>query len=477
MRVKQKNMYFGKTAFTFITVCMDYFSGLLCLYIAYWFRIYFFWLPISTDFIRINEFFVSWSGLFVFLLFLTGFYKLKIADNYKLAAMIRSITISSVFSLLFLYLIQGNLVLSRLFFGTFLVLSILLVPLLHTLVEKLLKSTGLFNENALVISREDLIDCIVKNYCENVVIPTSIVGYIDIRGKNNTRDCQYDYLGSLSDLEEIVKKNRIKCVIVHYTELSNEEFSAIISKIEVLVHQVVFFSHVSNVSTLNFTANYIPNKLRIMFFIQNNLSHKWQRICKRLIDIIFALLLSILVLPIIFVISVLIFLDSSGPIVFGHKRVGRGGREFICYKFRTMVPNAGSVLYEYLENNEKAKLEWQENYKLQNDPRITKIGGILRKTSLDELPQLWNVIKGDMSLVGPRPIIRDEIQKYGDYIEEFYLVRPGITGVWQVSGRSDTSYDERVQMDCWYIHNWSIWLDIACLLKTVEVVIRKKGAY
>ena len=142
-----------------------------------------------------------------------------------------------------------------------------------------------------------------------------------------------------------------------------------------------------------------------------------------------------------------------------------------------MVMNSQEALEKHLAENPEAREEWERDFKLKDDPRVTKIGAFLRRTSLDELPQVLNVIKGEMSLVGPRPIIRDEIVKYGEYIHDFYLVPPGITGLWQVSGRSDTTYEERVEMDSWYVRNWSVWMDIVLLVKTIVVVLQKKGAY
>ena len=151
-------------------------------------------------------------------------------------------------------------------------------------------------------------------------------------------------------------------------------------------------------------------------------ARKSNRIFKRIFDIVATVCGGILILPILAIIAILIYLDSPGPIVFGHKRVGQGGKSFSCYKFRSMVPNAQEALEEYLKNNPAAREEWERDFKLKDDPRVTRIGKFLRKTSLDELPQLWNVLVGDMSLVGPRPIVRDEIVKYGDYINDFYLV-------------------------------------------------------
>ena len=160
-----------------------------------------------------------------------------------------------------------------------------------------------------------------------------------------------------------------------------------------------------------------------------------------------------------------------------HQRVGRNGKLFPCYKFQTMIPNAQQVLEEYLENDPQARLEWETNFKLSNDPRVTKLGAVLRKTSLDELPQIFNVLKGEMSLVGPRPVVQAELAKYGDNKKEYLMVRPGITGMWQASGRSDTTYEERVAMDTWYVRNWSLWIDLNYLLNTIKAVLSKRGAY
>jgi undecaprenyl-phosphate galactose phosphotransferase len=185
----------------------------------------------------------------------------------------------------------------------------------------------------------------------------------------------------------------------------------------------------------------------------------------------------ICLLPFFAIISLWIYKDSPGPIIFKHKRVGKNGKEFPCYKFRSMCVDSERKLAELLEKDPLAKAEWERDFKLKDDPRITKSGAFLRKTSLDELPQLFNVLKGEMSLVGPRPIIQDEVVKYGEYISDYYMVLPGITGLWQTSGRSDIDYDERVQMDSWYVRNWDVWFDIVLIWRTIKVVLGGKGAY
>ncbi|MEY2976571.1 MAG: undecaprenyl-phosphate galactose phosphotransferase WbaP [Prochlorotrichaceae cyanobacterium] len=201
------------------------------------------------------------------------------------------------------------------------------------------------------------------------------------------------------------------------------------------------------------------------------------RFTKLVVDLTIATVLSILLLPFITAIALLIRLDSPGPIFYGHTRLGRGGQTFKAWKFRTMVKNADGVLEHYLQDHPNAREQWETNRKLKADPRITRMGKILRRTSLDELPQLWNVLRRQMSLVGPRPIVDAEVVHYAEKFRLYTRVLPGITGLWQVSGRSNTTYDDRVAFDAYYVRNWSVWLDIYILVKTVWVVLRGDGAY
>ena len=170
--------------------------------------------------------------------------------------------------------------------------------------------------------------------------------------------------------------------------------------------------------------------------------------------------------------------EGPGPVFFAHMRIGKDGKPFPCYKFRSMVTNSQEMLQKYLAENPAAREEWERDFKLKDDPRVTPIGKVLRRTSLDELPQIFNVLRGEMSLVGPRPVVQEELDKYyGETAKLYCTVKPGITGLWQVSGRSDLGYDERVALDAAYIKNRSLWGDIIILWKTVGVVLMKKGAY
>ncbi len=201
------------------------------------------------------------------------------------------------------------------------------------------------------------------------------------------------------------------------------------------------------------------------------------RLTKAWVDFSLALVIGLVSLPILLVISLLIFLDSPGPIFYTQARIGRHGKPFRAIKFRSMLPQADKILAAYLAQFPEYQQEWEQDHKLKADPRLTRVGWWLRRTSLDELPQLINVLRGEMSLVGPRPIVTAEIPKYEDKYSLYTRVKPGITGLWQVSGRNNISYLERVNLDAYYVRNWSVWLDFYILLRTVWVVLVAEGAY
>ncbi len=204
-----------------------------------------------------------------------------------------------------------------------------------------------------------------------------------------------------------------------------------------------------------------------------------QQFLKRMFDLILGFLMLTATLPFFIVIALLTKLDSRGPVLFTQKRLGKNGKQFNCLKFRTMVGDAGDVLRHALEKDQALKEEWKFNFKLKNDPRVTRVGSFLRKTSLDELPQIINVLRGEMSLVGPRPRPLYELDgQKDDHL--FYVgltVRPGITGLWQVSGRNDLDFKQRILLDAIYVQNWSLQLDFLLLYKTIKVVLKQTGAY
>lgn len=204
---------------------------------------------------------------------------------------------------------------------------------------------------------------------------------------------------------------------------------------------------------------------------------KPDRKIKRIFDLVACVCALPVVVPVCAVLAGLVSLGSSGSPIYKQERIGRNGKKFTLYKFRTMVKNADRQLEKYLKENPQMASEWKKTQKLHDDPRVTRIGHFLRKSSLDELPQIFNILKGDMSLVGPRPIVDSEIEKYGKMYSEYCEMTPGLTGLWQVSGRNDATYDRRLACDHYYLHNWSLKLDLMILLKTIPVAFQGFGAY
>jgi Undecaprenyl-phosphate galactose phosphotransferase WbaP len=282
------------------------------------------------------------------------------------------------------------------------------------------------------------------------------------------------YAGPWNETPEIAEQRQVFWTVVVPSEGKTAPISTLIADYLYTIPQVHVLSELTGLPD-----HWNPQRLDGLAGIQlqQNLMLPLPRLTKRLMDLVAAIIGGIILMPLFFYLAVAVKMSSRGPIIYGHERIGRYGRRFKAYKFRTMFQDSSYVLEQYLEDNPDLKDEWERDHKLRYDPRITRIGRFLRKTSLDELPQLWNVIRGDMSLVGPRPIVTAEIEKYGTYFGLYTMVKPGITGLWQVSGRNNTTYDERVQLDAYYVRNWSPWVDAFLLLKTIRIVLFARGAY
>ena len=270
------------------------------------------------------------------------------------------------------------------------------------------------------------------------------------------------------EIENTIKKKNIKvAVLCDYHSDMNEILSTYRYTIQVRKNPGVSSStqHIKDIAGI------------IGYSSTHNLTFKFNLFIKRLLDIILILFISPILIPVFIIIGILVKITSKGPVFYGHKRAGKNGKEFKCWKFRTMCIDSQEQLEKILATDPVRKAEWEKDRKFTDDPRVTKFGKILRKTSLDELPQLINILTGEMSFVGPRPVTVSELSKYKESKDFVLSVTPGLTGMWQVSGRSDTGYEERITFDTYYIQNWSIWLDIWILIKTVWVVLKGKGAY
>jgi Undecaprenyl-phosphate galactose phosphotransferase WbaP len=283
------------------------------------------------------------------------------------------------------------------------------------------------------------------------------------------------FIGSTNSAIEIAARNEITWAMVVMPERSQQEVMQVVNRFSGNFPHLLVATNMQGMPCL-WTSSLACAGMA-GFRVNERLLLPLPRLMKRLMDLGLIVVALPLLLPVFAVVSFLIKRNSPGPIFYCQKRIGRDGQPFYAWKFRSMVQNAEVALAKHLAVNPEARAEWNLDHKLRDDPRITKIGKFLRKTSLDELPQLWNVFRGEMSLVGPRPIVEAEISKYAENFELYTKVKPGITGMWQISGRNDTSYDERVEHDAFYSRNWSPFLDIYILARTIKVVLLREGAY
>jgi Undecaprenyl-phosphate galactose phosphotransferase WbaP len=276
-------------------------------------------------------------------------------------------------------------------------------------------------------------------------------------------------------VERFVRQNAIRHAVMWLPDLPNSQVPVMVDRYSRMIPHLLLASDSSALPSL-----WHSNRSMGWFAgmeLRNGRMLAGLQFIKRSVDIVVSAAALLLSGPLLVLIALSVRLTSPGPIFFSHVRIGAGGRRFAAWKFRTMYTNGKELLDKHLDSDPAALAEWLRDQKLRNDPRVTPLGKYLRKWSLDELPQIWNVLHGDMSIVGPRPIVNDEIIRYGDVFELYTSVKPGITGLWQVSGRNNTTYEERVRFDAYYVLNWSPWLDVYILIKTVVTIIRRTGAY
>ncbi len=280
---------------------------------------------------------------------------------------------------------------------------------------------------------------------------------------------------ALLDDPKMLENANIQTVIIAPTEIPQDLGTAMVDEQKFGIKHLILISSLNWIGGSAVRVHDMAGLLGLE--VEHNLLRTRERLFKRVFDVFLMLVCGIVGFPIMAVCAVLIKLDSPGPVFYKHKRVGKDGKDLYVWKFRTMVENAEEVLEKTLAEDPVKRTEWETNHKLKNDPRATRFGRNLRKSSLDELPQLINILRGEMSFVGPRPIVRDEVKYFAKVFSLYVQVLPGLSGLWQISGRSDTSYESRVSLDEYYIRHWSVWMDIYILVNTFAAVIRRRGAY
>lgn len=354
---------------------------------------------------------------------------------------------------------------------------LILAPLARHVVKHAIRRAGLWGKPIIVVSTRELgkhFTGLLRQSWELGYNPAAVFDYRLIMAEKADEN-PFDGEDTLSRVSNLAGERGINTIIFALPYTRREQVAALVDWASVTFRHVMLVPNLTGVTNSAVVARDLAGTFGVE--IKHNLLDPWAQRTKRALDLFGAVVGGLLISPLMLALMLLIKLDSPGPAFFGHHRLGAGNDHFRCWKFRTMRPDADEVLQEHLRDNPGLRAEWEQNHKLRDDPRVTRVGRILRKTSLDELPQLWNVLKGEMSLIGPRPIVDAEVWKYGKTYNLYQRVRPGMSGFWQVNGRSNTGYAERVEMDSHYVRNWSVWLDVVLLARTVRCVLFSRGAY
>ena len=462
---------------SFVLVAVDYLAVLSAVWTAYLIRGQV--LPLFYQEFSVPDVYLFIVIPFAFIFFL-HFDRISINKLYiwqQAERLFKASVYAMLLVLVILYFNHSIQHISRIFMLLVWLFGFLYLAIGRYGMKRIVTAVGVLQVPTVIVGAGKTAALLVEAFQQNMGAGYKIVGLIEDDPQPLAIFQQYPIIGTFAQAEDAIRHAGVRNVLIAAPGLAREELLKLVYRLQPHVDNITFVPDLFGVPVGSMELETLFNEKTVLLKIRNNLAQGHNRLFKLMFDCLCSLAGIIVVMPLFLVLSILIYLDSPGPVVFAHRRVGQRGEMFPCYKFRTMVKNSQEVLEEYLANHPDAREEWDRDFKLKDDPRVTKIGRFLRKTSLDELPQFFNVLKGEMSLVGPRPIVEAEVERYGEYINDYYLVRPGITGQWQVSGRNDIDYPERVQMDSWYVRNWSMWLDVIILMKTIKVVVARKGAY
>ena len=376
------------------------------------------------------------------------------------------------------YLGGASGTISRLFMLLLGIFSFIFLCLFRYISKRMLVRMGLWQRPVIIVGAGKTAEIIAGAFGKECGIGYRIVGLIEDCYHERDLIKEYPHLGTFNEIEKAVVKSRVRDVIIATPGLDRDKLLALMHRIQPYVRNLTIVPDLFGVHVANIEAEKFIDDRLVLLKTKNNLEYPISKLIKRIFDLVVGGIVFILVTPILLILSIWIKIDSPGPILHIAKRIGKDKKEFYCYKFRTMVVNSDDILKEYLSRNLEAKREWETFAKLRGfDPRITKIGKWMRRFSLDELPQIINVLIGNMSLVGPRPYLPREKEDMGYYLNTICLTVPGITGLWQVSGRNNIEFAGRLQLDAWYVRNWSLWQDVVLLIKTFRVVFGRNGAY
>lgn len=478
MDIRPKEAHFlGRTMYTSaVFFIFDYLSIVIAGFLAVAVR-----NSIMTyNHFRVNPIYLLFWLPVVFLLFIffKGLYGRRIIVYQMTERLLLSCLGGTVFSVLLMFLTQVSGQVSRLFVVLFMLFAFLLLSITRLITCRIIRNIRAFQIPILIVGAGKTADIIVRQLMEDSGMRYRIVGFLEDGEPYKNFGKDMPILGGFEDLEKVVGETGINTILIAAPGLSQDKLSDMIYRSQSLVKNVAVVPNLVAVPMSNITVESFFDAKIMVLNIRNNLGNRWNRILKRTFDITATVIGGLMISPILLAIALWVYHDSPGPVIYKNKRVGLNGKTFYCYKFRSMYMNNKEILNKYLLQHPDLQEEWNTYRKLRGeDPRITPVGKILRRYSIDELPQLLNVLKGEMSLVGPRPYLSEEIPMMGKESNIILMAKPGITGYWQISGRNDVTFKERVNMESWYVYNWRLWMDIVLLWRTIAVVVHHKGAY
>lgn len=374
-----------------------------------------------------------------------------------------------------LFLVKEGPEYSRAAFLVAWVLTVFLVPLTRASLRAALSRRSWWGYPVVIFGACNRAHQIVQGLRRQPNLGLMPVAVFDDHDQPQVTSPDLPVLGRFHDAARYAQQFGLSRALIAVPDLTGERLVEMLDHHSESFSRVYIFPELSGLSSLGIEPRELCNQLSLE--LRRSLLLLRCQLAKRMMDAILGLILGLCLLPLMLLTALLIRLESPGAALFGHRRIGHLGKEFKVWKFRTMYTDGDRILEDHWQKFPEDRREWRQNHKLRRDPRVTAFGRLLRKTSLDEIPQLWNVLKGEMSLVGPRPIVAAEVPKYGKHFGMYCRVMPGLTGLWQVSGRSQTDYQERVDLDIYYVRNWSPWFDIYLLARTFFVVIKGEGAY
>lgn len=461
---------------------IDLFSIFFIFYLSYLTRISF--LPKFLNFfpkeqpVLKPEYFILILLIWLFFIFHEGLYSLQITFWDEIKSIWKISIFSTITIFTFVSLTKSYAYFSRTVIILMGMYGMILLPVIRLGVKQCLRKLSFFKRKVLIIGAGKTGKLVAQILKKEKNYGYEIVGFLDDDPAKVGKYLEGAKIHfGVENAVRYIKSAGIKDVFIAMPGAGKEKVQKLINQLQYQVERIFVIPDLFDISVFGTRLHTFFGSNIFALEVQNNLEKPLNIFIKRTMDYIGAIIfLTILSIPML-IIALLIKLESRGPVIFSQERVGKRGKKFKCYKFRTMYEDAEERLEKLLAEDESARKEWETYYKLKNDPRVTKIGKFLRRTSIDELPQLFNVLKGEMSFVGPRPVTEEELKiYYKDYARYYLSVLPGITGLWQVSGRSNTTYEMRVFLDAWYVRNWSVWLDIVILLKTIKAVLKAEGA-